>query len=120
MQTPSYTLHITADFARRQFEPGLLPRELLPASPASIVLRLFILLVDCPEYKVIANFDAEISRCLESECLPFEKGVHLCPIPPLGEVDRKPKEFAGERPCPCGGAAAHPYRAGAHCRTGAP
>jgi len=62
------------------------------------LLRISKRLFDCPEYKAIANFDAEISRYLESKCLPFEKGVHLCPLPLLGEVDRKLKKFAGERP----------------------
>src|SRR5215469_9900962 len=62
------------------------------------LLRISKRLFDCPEYKAIANFDAEISRYLESVCLPFEKGLHLCPWPLLGEVDRKLKEFAGERP----------------------
>jgi hypothetical protein len=62
------------------------------------LLRISKRLFDCPEYKAIANFDAEISRYLESVCLPFEKGVHLCPLPLLGEVDRKLKEFAQKRP----------------------
>ena len=62
------------------------------------LLRISKRLFDCLEYKAIANFDGEIGRYLESVCLPFEKGIHLCPLPLLGEVDRNLKEFAGKRP----------------------
>ena len=55
-------------------------------------------LFDCPEYKAIANFDADISRYLESVCLPFEKSVHLCPLPMLQQVEARLKQFAAKRP----------------------
>src|SRR5690242_18352247 len=57
------------------------------------LLRVSKRLFDCPEYKAISNFDAEVSNYLESVCLPFEKGIHLCPLPLLKQVDEKLKEF---------------------------
>jgi hypothetical protein len=62
------------------------------------MLRISKRLFDCPQFKAIANFDAEISRYLESVCLPFEKSIHLCPLPMLQQVDTRLKEFAGKRP----------------------
>jgi hypothetical protein len=62
------------------------------------LLRVSKRLFDCPEYQAISNFDAEISRYLESVCLPFEKGIHLCPLPLLQQVDRQLKEFSERRP----------------------
>ncbi len=62
------------------------------------LLRISKRLFDCPEYKAIINFDAEISRYLESVCLPFEKGIHLCPLPLLQQVDRQLKQFSEKRP----------------------
>jgi hypothetical protein len=62
------------------------------------LLRVSKRLFDCPEYEAISNFDAEISRYLESVCLPFEKGIHLCPLPLLQQVDRQLKAFAEKRP----------------------
>lgn len=62
------------------------------------LLRVSKRLFDCPEYKAISNFDAEISRYLESVCLPFEKGIHLCPLPLLQQVDTQLKEFSKKRP----------------------
>ena len=62
------------------------------------LLRISKRLFDCNEYKAISNFDAEVSNYLESVCLPFEKGIHLCPLPLLQQVDQKLKEFAARRP----------------------
>jgi uncharacterized protein DUF3150 len=62
------------------------------------LLRISKRLFDCNEYKAISNFDAEVSKYLESVCLPFEKGIHLCPLPLLQQVDQKLKEFAARRP----------------------
>src|SRR5947209_2025821 len=58
------------------------------------LLRISKRLFDCNEYKAISNFDAEVSTYLESVCLPFEKGIHLCPLPLLQQVDQMLKEFA--------------------------
>jgi hypothetical protein len=62
------------------------------------LLRISKRLFDCPEYKAISNFDAEVNRYLESVCLPFEKGIHLCPLQLLQQVDQKLKEFSEQRP----------------------
>jgi len=62
------------------------------------LLRISKRLFDCNEYKAISNFDAEVSKYVESVCLPFEKGIHLCPLPLLQQVDQKLKEFAARRP----------------------
>lgn len=61
------------------------------------LLRVSKRLFDCPEYKAISNFDADISRYLESVCLPFEKGIHLCPLPLVEEVYARLKIFAEKR-----------------------
>jgi hypothetical protein len=61
------------------------------------LLRISKRLFDCDEYKAISNFDAEVSKYLESVCLPFEKGIHLCPLPLLQQVDQTLKEFAARR-----------------------
>jgi Protein of unknown function (DUF3150) len=62
------------------------------------LLRISKRLFDCPEYKAISNFDAEVSRYLEAMCLPFEKGIHLCPLPLLSQVDEQLKQFSEQRP----------------------
>jgi hypothetical protein len=62
------------------------------------LLRISKRLFDCPEYKAISNFDAEVSRYLESVCLPFEKGIHLCPLPLLQQVDQQLKALSEQRP----------------------
>jgi hypothetical protein len=62
------------------------------------LLRISKRLFDCNEYKAISNFDAEVSKYLESVCLPFEKGIHLCPLPLLQQVDQKLKDLAARRP----------------------
>src|SRR4051812_48513893 len=49
------------------------------------------------EYAAIRNFDGEVTRYLESTCLPFERGIHLCPLPLLKQVERKMREFADQR-----------------------
>jgi hypothetical protein len=49
------------------------------------------------EYAAIRNFDGEVTRYLESTCLPFERGIHLCPLPLLKQVERKMREFAEQR-----------------------
>lgn len=62
------------------------------------MLRVSKRLFDCPQFKAIVNFDAEIGRYLETVCLPFEKSVHLCPLQMLEQVDSRLKQFADERP----------------------
>lgn len=62
------------------------------------MLRISKRLFDCREFKAVANFDAEITRYLESVCLPFERSVHICPLAMLTAVDNRLKQFAEERP----------------------
>ena len=38
-------------------------------------------LLDSKELRTIASFDGEIRRYLYDTCLPFEAGIHLCPLP---------------------------------------
>src|SRR5690242_10951608 len=57
------------------------------------LLRISKRLFDCPEYKAITNLDAEVGRYLESVCLPFEKGIHLCPWLLLEEVNEQLTRF---------------------------
>src|ERR1019366_7446979 len=37
-------------------------------------------LLDSKELRTIASFDGEIRRYLYDTCLPFEAGIHLCPL----------------------------------------
>ena len=62
------------------------------------MLRVSKRLFDCPQFKAIVNFDAEIGRYLESVCLPFEKSVHLCPLAMLEQVESRLRDFAEQRP----------------------
>jgi hypothetical protein len=55
-------------------------------------------LFDSKEYTAIVNFDGEVTRYLEETCLPFERGIHLCPLQLLKQVDAKMHDFA-ERRC---------------------
>jgi hypothetical protein len=44
-------------------------------------------LLDSKELRTIANFDGEIRRYLYDTCLPFEAGIHLCPLPLLEQME---------------------------------
>ena len=61
------------------------------------MIRVSKHLFESKEYAAIRNFDGEIARYLEQTCLPFERGVHLCPLPLLKQVDAKMHEFADHR-----------------------
>ena len=54
-------------------------------------------LYDSKEYTAIRNVDGDITRYLEETCLPFERGIHLCPLQLLKQVDAKMREFANTR-----------------------
>jgi hypothetical protein len=54
-------------------------------------------LFDSKEYTTIVNFDGEVTRYLEETCLPFERGIHLCPLQLLKQVDARMHEFAEYR-----------------------
>ena len=64
------------------------------------MIRVSKHLFESKEYAAIRNFDGEIARYLEQTCLPFERGVHLCPLPLLKQVDAKMHEFADASACP--------------------
>ena len=61
------------------------------------MIRVSKHLFDSKEYTAIGNFDGEVTRYLETTCLPFERGIHLCPLPLLKQVDAKMREFAERR-----------------------
>lgn len=61
------------------------------------MIRVSKHLFESKEYAAIRNFDGEITRYLELTCLPFERGVHLCPLPLLKQVDTKMHELAAHR-----------------------
>ena len=47
-------------------------------------------LLDSKELRAVANFDGEIRRYLYDTCLPFEAGIHLCPLALLEQMEGKP------------------------------
>ena len=53
-------------------------------------------LLDSKELRTIANFDGEIRRYLYDTCLPFEAGIHLCPLALLEQMEGK-RAFAAGR-----------------------
>src|ERR1035438_2337144 len=61
------------------------------------MIRVSKALFASKEYAVVSNLDGEITRYLEQTCLPFERGIHLCPLPLLKQVDAKMHEFAQQR-----------------------
>jgi len=61
------------------------------------LIRVSKFLWESKEYAAIRNFDGEIARYLGDTCLPFERGIHLCPLPLLKQVDPKMREFAERR-----------------------
>ena len=62
------------------------------------MLRVSKRLFELPRVQGDQQLRPEISHYLESVCLPFEKGIHLCPLPLLQQVDRQLKEFSERRP----------------------
>jgi len=61
------------------------------------LIRVSKHLLDSSELRMIANFDGEVRRFLYDTCLPFEAGIHLCPLPLLESMEAKLREFAGRR-----------------------
>ncbi|MGH8528044.1 MAG: hypothetical protein ACREXY_28630, partial [Gammaproteobacteria bacterium] len=61
------------------------------------LIRVSKHLLDSKELRTIANFDGEIRRYLYDTCLPFEAGIHLCPLPLLEQMESKLREFAARR-----------------------
>ena len=61
------------------------------------LIRVSKHLLDSPELRTIANFDGEVRRFLYDTCLPFEAGIHLCPLPLLESMEAKLRDFAARR-----------------------
>ena len=51
------------------------------------LIRVSKHLLDSKELRSIANFDGEIRRYLYDTCLPFEAGIHLCPLALLEQME---------------------------------
>src|SRR5260370_8704998 len=61
------------------------------------LIRVSKHLIDSKELRTIANFDGEIRRYLYDTCLPFEAGIHLCPLALLEQMEGTLREFATGR-----------------------
>jgi len=61
------------------------------------LIRVSKHLLDSKELRSIANFDGEVRRYLYDTCLPFEAGIHLCPLALLERMEGKLREFAAHR-----------------------
>lgn len=61
------------------------------------LIRVSKHLLDSQELREVANFDGEIRRYLYDTCLPFEAGIHLCPLPLLEQMEPKLRDFAARR-----------------------
>jgi hypothetical protein len=61
------------------------------------LIRVSKHLLDSKELHAIANFDGEVRRYLYDTCLPFEAGIHLCPLALLEQMEAKLREFAAGR-----------------------
>lgn len=61
------------------------------------LIRVSKHLLDSKELRTIANFDGEIRRYLYDTCLPFEAGIHLCPVALLEEMERNLRAFTTSR-----------------------
>src|SRR5260370_11105926 len=61
------------------------------------LIRVSKHLLDSKELRTIANFDGEIRRYLYNTCLPFEAGIHLCPLALLEQMEGKLRAFAAGR-----------------------
>ncbi len=61
------------------------------------LIRVSKHLLDSQELRAVANFDGEIRRYLYDTCLPFEAGIHLCPLALLEQMEPKLRDFAAER-----------------------
>jgi len=61
------------------------------------LLRVSKHLIDSAELRQITNFDSEVRRYLYNTCLPFEVGIHLCPLPLLEQVEGRLRKLAEDR-----------------------
>lgn len=61
------------------------------------LIRVSKHLLDSEQLRKVASFDGEIRRYLYNTCLPFEVGIHLCPLPLLEQVESRLRSFATDR-----------------------
>ena len=61
------------------------------------LIRVSKHLLDSKELRAVANFDGEVRQYLYDTCLPFEAGIHLCPLGLLEQIEGKLREFATAR-----------------------
>lgn len=61
------------------------------------LIRVSKHLLDSKELRAVANFDGEIRRYLYDTCLPFETGIHLCPLALLEQMEGRLRGFAAAR-----------------------
>jgi hypothetical protein len=61
------------------------------------LIRVSKHLLDSQELRAVANFDGEIRSYLYDTCLPFDAGIHLCPLALLEQMEAKLRDFAARR-----------------------
>src|SRR6266852_6390883 len=61
------------------------------------LIRVSKHLLDSQELRMIANFDGEVRGYLYDTCLPFDAGIHLCPLALLEQMEGRLREFTKGR-----------------------
>jgi cell division septum initiation protein DivIVA len=61
------------------------------------LIRVSKILLDSVELQAIKTLDGEVRRYLYDNCLPFESGIQLVPLPQIETVDQKLREYAQKR-----------------------
>jgi hypothetical protein len=61
------------------------------------LIRVSKHLLDSKELRAITNLDGEVRRYLYDTCLPFEAGIHLCPLALLEQMEQRLRKFAAGR-----------------------
>src|ERR1700688_2481604 len=61
------------------------------------LIRVSKTLLDSVELQAIKTLDGEVRRYLYDNCLPFESGIQLVPLPQIETVDQKLREYALKR-----------------------
>ncbi|MHB8655585.1 MAG: DUF3150 domain-containing protein [Terriglobia bacterium] len=61
------------------------------------LIRVSKTLLDSVELQAIKTLDGEVRRYLYDNCLPFESGIQLVPLPQIETVDVKLREYALKR-----------------------
>lgn len=61
------------------------------------LIRVSKTLLDSVELQTIKTLDGEVRRYLYDNCLPFESGIQLVPLPQIENVDQKLREYTQKR-----------------------